>query len=124
MHNYFGTKRESIKLDQLGSPAAGGVSRMWDLFFFEKSCQAHLVLIFISGEQSLIFFYVFCIRGGKIRQGKLVPGRGRIISKSLIKLSAETWWTPSKRYLKGTASCAVFFFATGSPVALSKGRCL
>jgi hypothetical protein len=39
MHNYFGTKREAIKLDQLGSPAAGGVSRMWDLFFLRKAAR-------------------------------------------------------------------------------------
>ena len=69
MHNYFGTKRESIKLDQLGSPAAGGVSRMWDLFFFEKSCQAHLVLIFISGGAESDFFFMSSA-SGEARSGR------------------------------------------------------
>jgi hypothetical protein len=70
MHNYFGTKRESIKLDQLGSPAAGGVSRMWDLFFFEKSCQAHLVLIFISGGAESDFFLCLLHQGRQDQAGE------------------------------------------------------
>ena len=55
-------------------------------------------------------------------RGSLYLWHGRIRSKRLIKLSSETWWTPSKRYLQGTASCAVFFFSYGITCSAFQGE--